>query len=186
MTGETIARNYADALFALGTREGAVEDFGAALDLVAQLLESEPRFRTFLDTPRVGVDAKKTVLRESLGDRVPALVLNFVFLVMDRRRQRLLPRMAVEYRALVDEQMGRAHVEVSVARELGDGELDQIRQELSRILNREAIPHVRVRPELVGGIAFRSGDTIFDGSVRRRLQRMRRTLMTTDVSTDQG
>ena len=186
MTGESVARNYAEALFALAERENAVEAYGDALEKVADLVRSEPRVQLFLDTPRVGIEAKKTLLRDTLADRVPRPVLNFVFLVLDRRRQRLIPQMGSEYRALVDEKMGRAHVEVSVARELGDGELDAVRQELSRILNREAIPHVRVRPELLGGIAFRSGDTIFDGSVRRRLQRMRRTLMTTDVSTDQG
>ncbi len=186
MKGERVARNYAAALFELAEREGALEVYGEALKALADLYAEEDRFRTFLNTPRIPLPEKKKVLREALGDPVPGLVRNFALVVLDKGRQHLLPEMAQEYRALEDEHLGRAHVEVSVARELDADEIQRVKDELSRILEREAIPHVQVRPELLGGITFRSGDTIFDGSVRRRLERLRRTLMTTDVSTDQG
>jgi F-type H+-transporting ATPase subunit delta len=184
--GETIARNYASALFELAVRDGDEESFGAALDTVVELLDSVPGFRQLLETPRIESERKKAVLRDAFGGSVPDRVMNFLLLVVDKRRQRILPEIAAEYRGLLDERLGRTHVEVQVARPLGEGELAEISAELSRILGTEALPHVRVRPELVGGIVFRSGDTIFDGSVRRRLQRMRRQLMTTDVSTDEG
>lgn len=186
MRGETIARNYASALFELAVRDDQTETWGEALDQVVSLLDEVPDFQRFLETPRIDAARKKEVLRESFHGRIPPSVLNFVLLVVDKRRQRLLPEMAEEYRTLQDVQLGRTHVEVQVARPLETGEQAEIAAELSRILGRTAIPHVRVRPELLGGIIFRSGDTIFDGSVRRRLQRMRRQLMTTDVSTDQG
>ena len=52
-----------------------------------------------------------------------------------------------------------------------------ITEKLSAVLGKEAIPHVRVQPEIVGGIVVRTGDTIYDGSVRRRLDIMRRHLL---------
>ncbi len=186
MRGKTIARNYASALFDLATQGGAESAYGAALDAVVGLLDEVPDFRRFLETPRIAAERKKGVLREIFRENVPAHVMNFLLLVVDKRRQRLLPEIAAEYRSLLDERLGRTHVEVQVARPLGDAELAEVSAELTRILGKDAIPHVRVKPELVGGIVFKSGDTIFDGSVRRRLQRMRRQLMTTDVSTDQG
>jgi F-type H+-transporting ATPase subunit delta len=184
--GETIARNYASALFALALRDDQVEAYGNALDQVVAVIDQEPGFRLFLDTPRVSLTEKKEVLQRVLGAHLPAHVLNFLLLSLDKRRQRLFPAFAEAYQGLVDAHLGRTHVSVQVARPLVKDELDEVAVELSRILQKEAIPHVRVRPELIGGIIFRSGDTIFDGSVRRRLQRMRRQLMTTDVSTDQG
>lgn len=186
MSRDAIARNYAEALFELAERDGRTEEFARALGAVSEAVESDLDLQTFLDTPRLQRKDKKRVLRESLEGRVPGLVLNFLFLLIDRSRHRLLHRINAEFGALLDEKLERTHVEVSVARQLGDAELGDIQTRLSRILGREAIPHVRVRPELIGGIAFRSGDTVFDGSVRRRLQRMRRKLMTTDVTTDQG
>lgn len=186
MRGETIARNYASALFDLAVRDGQAEAYGEALDQVVALLDEVPDFQALLETPRITPERKKAVVRETFEGRLPQHVLNFLYLVVDKRRQRVLPEMASEYRALLDARLGRTHVEVQVARPLQDNELSAISGELSRILGKEAIPHVRVKPELVGGIVFKSGDTIFDGSVRRRLQRMRRQLLTTDVSTDQG
>lgn len=184
MRGEIVARNYAQALFDLGDRENQLEPFGEALNEVAALMDEHPDVQRFLETPRIGTADKKRVLRESFEGRIPGLVLNFLLLVLDKRRQRLLPGMAQAYRDLLDERLGRAHVDVQVARSLTDGEVEGIRSRLSSILEKDAIPHIRIRPELIGGIAFRSGDMIFDGSVRRRLQSMRRRLMSADVSMD--
>lgn len=184
MRQATIARNYASALFQLGERESAMEAYGEGLRLVSILMDETPGLRLFLDTPRIPTEEKKRVLRGALEDRLPGHVLNFVLLTLDNRRQNLLREISGEYMALEDERMGRARVEVSVAREPDAGEMEEIRSQLSRILGREAIPRFQVKKELLGGIAFRSGDMIFDGSVRRRLERMRRQLLTTDLSTD--
>ncbi len=184
MRQSTIARNYAEALFDLADRDGVTEAYGDAMETVARLLDEAPDVRRFLETPRVAREAKKRVLRESLEDEVPGPVLHFLFLVLDKRRQRILRSIAEEYHLLLDERLGRTHVDVTVARSLEPGELDELRGSLSALLGQEAIPHVRVRPEIVGGIIFRSGDTIFDGSIRRRLDQMRRQLLSADVSQD--
>jgi F-type H+-transporting ATPase subunit delta len=52
-----------------------------------------------------------------------------------------------------------------------------VAERLSELLGKTAIPHVRVKPEILGGIIVRSGDTIYDGSLRRRLDLMRRQLV---------
>ncbi len=184
MRGETIAKRYAEALFELGARQERLEEFGEAFQEVAQLLDELPQFRLFLETPRVESSEKRKVLREIFGGKVPPPVLNLVFLVVDKRRQRLLREMNREYQLLLDEHLERAHIEVSLARSLDDDALEGIRSRLSELLGREVVPHFRVRPELVGGIVFRSGDVVYDGSVRRRLQRMKRQLLAADVSTD--
>jgi F-type H+-transporting ATPase subunit delta len=180
--GRTVARPFAAALFELAERDGALEGYGDALDVVARLLDEEPRIRQFLETPRVGRQEKKEVLREALRGRVPDPVLTFLLVVVDRRRQRFLRAIASEYRGLLDERLGRAHVEVSMARPVDDKGVEELRARLSRVLGKEAIPHMRVEPELLGGIVVRSGDMIYDGSVRRRLDRMKQRLLAADVS----
>ncbi|HIB09233.1 MAG TPA: hypothetical protein EYO20_05240 [Gemmatimonadetes bacterium] len=56
-----------------------------------------------------------------------------------------------------------------------------VSERLSKILGRQAIPHVRVKPEILGGLVVRTGDTIYDGSVRRRLEGLRRRLLTAGI-----
>lgn len=186
MRGETIARNYAEALFELGRRHDALESFGEALEVVADILIGSRDLRLFLETPRIQADEKKRVLREAFEGRVPDLLLNFLLVVVDKRRQRHLVEMATAYQQLLDEHMGRTRVDVQVARPVGEEEAAEIQRRLSDLLEMDAITRIQVRPELIGGILFRSGDTIFDGSVRRRLQRMRRRLMTADMGSETG
>jgi F-type H+-transporting ATPase subunit delta len=177
--GETIARNYATALFELAEREKALEEYAEAIDWVARLLEENRDFRTFLETPRVPAAEKKRVLKRTFGDAMPKRVLNFLLLTVDKRRQRLLRDIARAYHDLVDERLNRVRVEVTVARPQETAVQARLTDALSKLLGKTAVPSVRVRPEILGGVVVRAGDRIYDGSLRRRLDRLRRQLLST-------
>ena len=177
MREETIARNYAATLFELARRHEGVERYQGGIETVARLLDENPQFRTFLETPRIVAAAKKRVLRKVFGDVLPGHLVNFLLVVLDKRRQRLLRQITREYHDLVDQHLNRVHAEVTVARPLDGQALGTVADRLTRLLGRTAIPHVRVRPEIVGGVVVRTGDTIYDGSLRRQLEGMRRQLL---------
>src|SRR5690606_15663555 len=99
----TIARSYAEALLALGQRHDQAEAFATAIDDMAAILEAEPGLSRFLETPKVEPEEKKRVLKMALQGRVPPLFLNFLLVVFDKRRQRLIREIAREYRTLLDE-----------------------------------------------------------------------------------
>lgn len=179
MRDETVARNYAETLFSLAERHEGLEVFGEAVEEVARLLEEDPKFRLFLETPRISDADKKEVVRHAFEGRVPENLVRFLLITIDKRRQRLLRKIASEYHTLLDEHFGREHVEVTVARPLDDDTLKTISERLSRVLGKEAVPHVRTKPAILGGVVIRTGDTIYDGSVRRRLESMRRRLKRT-------
>jgi len=178
---ETVARSYAETLFALAQRHEGIEVFGDGIETVARLLEENPRFRLFLETPRIADVEKKAVIRKAFAGEMPHSLVSFLLITVDKRRQRLLRDIAREYRALMDDHAGRAHVEVSVARPLDDATLEMLTRRLTTMLGKQAIPHLRVRPELLGGVVIRTGDTIYDGSVRRSLERMRRQLLRAEL-----
>lgn len=177
MRDETIARSYAETLFELAGRNDALTQYGEAMETVASLIEEDGKFRTFLETPRIDDDDKKAVIRKAFGDSLPKHVVNFVLVTIDKRRQKLLRSIAQQYHALLDEHMGREHVQVTVARPLDDAGRDMVAQRLSAALGTQAIPHIRVDPDIVGGLIVRTGNTIYDGSVRSRLDGMRRKLL---------
>ena len=181
MRDETVARNYAETLFELARRNDSTQEYGDALETVAGLLEDVSRFRTFVETPRIDDEVKKSVIRKVLADRTPRHVVNFVLTTIDKRRQHLLREISQEYLLLLDDHLGREHVEVTVARPLDDTTAQMVSERLSKILGRQAIPHVRVKPEILGGLVVRTGDTIYDGSVRRRLEGLRRRLLTAGI-----
>jgi F-type H+-transporting ATPase subunit delta len=174
---ETVAKNYAETLFELARRNDGVESYGQAIATVAGVIDDDPKFRMFLETPRIEDEDKKVVVRSAFGEALPKHVVNFVLVTIDKRRQRLLRRISQEYDLLLDEHLGREHVEVTVARHIDDATTQMISERLSSALGTRVIPHVRVKPEILGGLVVRTGDTIYDGSIRRRLDGMRRRLL---------
>ena len=183
MRAEIIARNYADTLFALAERQGpaALDEFGRTLEGLAALLNTDARMRQFLETPRVRPEQKKEALRQALTGRAPELFVRFVMVLVDKRRQSLIPDIAAAYRDLVDQRMGRARVEVSISH-APDAELQaEIQRALEVQLGRTVIATYRVDPELLGGMVLRLGDEIMDGSVRSRAAHLRSHLLATQM-----
>jgi F-type H+-transporting ATPase subunit delta len=178
---ETVARNYAETLFELARSQGAEESYGEGIRGVAELLEEEPDIRLFLETPRIDPEIKKEVVRKVFGEELPRLLVNFLLVTIDKRRQRLLRAISHQYHRLLDDHLGRVHAHVVVARELDEEARDAVRDRLSRLFDKTVIPHVKVRPEILGGIIVRTGNTIYDGSLRRHMDDLRRRLLRADL-----
>jgi F-type H+-transporting ATPase subunit delta len=176
---EIVARNYAQTLLELANRNGGqrtVEEFGRAMELLADTV-AERRVREFLSTPRVDAADRKEALRGALEGRVPDLFLRFVMVVVDKRRQALLPDIAHEYRALVDQLAGRVRVQVAVSHAPDEALQEEITRALAKRLGKTVIPTFTVNPELLGGMVARVGDEIMDGSIRTSAAQLRRRMI---------
>ena len=181
MRDETIARNYAEALFELAKRHEGVEAYGTGVETVARLIDENDDFRRFLETPRIAVAQKKAVVHRVFGKTLPVKFVDFLLITLDKRRQRLLRAIAREYMGLMDQHHNRVHVEVTLARQFDEKSMEEMEKRLTVALGKTAIPHVRVKPGILGGAIFRTDDTIYDGSLRRRLDGMRRRLLKADL-----
>jgi F-type H+-transporting ATPase subunit delta len=177
MRDSTIARNYAETLLELARRANDLEGWGKMIMDVAAALEADESLRIFLETPRISAEAKNEILAKAFQDRMPRLFVRFLQTVVKNRRQRLIPEIAEEYRDLLDAVQGRVHAQVTVAREAGEADSKMIAKELSRVLGKTVIPHLTVNPAILGGLVVRVGDEVMDGSVRRRLSKLRNTLV---------
>jgi F-type H+-transporting ATPase subunit delta len=172
MRQDTIARNYADALLTLGTKAENREGFGAMIRDIANAMQQNETLWRFLESPRVSADQKNSVLSKAFGDRVPRVFLRFLQVLVRQRRQMLIPEIATEYAGLLDDALGRLHADVTVASPTGAVEADAVAERLSRVLGKQVVPHVIVNPAILGGVIIKIGDTVMDGSVRRRLDRL--------------
>lgn len=175
-----IARNYAETLFDLAMQHGGMETvdaYAAALDEVAELIRREPRVREFLATPRVDVDTRKRVVSDAFAGRVPDYFLRFLLVVVEKRRQTLLPTISKEYHDLVDRAHNRLRAEIFLASEPDAATREEIVGTLERKLDRTLLPTFRIDPDLIGGVVVRIGDQVVDGSLRRRMSDLRRRLL---------
>lgn len=176
MRSSTIARNYAEALFALGEKSGQTELYADLLDAVAAAIELEPTVHAVMMSPRVTKPAKARLLEAALPDAPREFVL-FLQAVVKRRRQGLFRAMAIEFMTLVDVKMNRVRAGITLAHEPDETMRRTIAEGLRQALEKEVIPSYRVDPEILGGVVVRVGDRVFDGSVRRRVTKLRRQLL---------
>ena len=177
MRDTTIARNYAEALLALARKANDTDGWGRTATEVANAVSADVTLRNFLESPRVSVARKQQILGKAFQDRVPTLFLRFLQTLVAKGRQMLLPEIASEYQALLDEAEGRVHAQVTFARPASDAERDAVTRGLSRTLGKQVVPHVTIDPAIMGGVVVRVGDRVMDGSVRRRMRLLRERLL---------
>lgn len=179
MRSVTIGRNYAETLMVLAGKAGDLRGWGAMLQDVASGMERDGKLRRFLDSPRVSDSQKSAIIGRAFATTLPRNMVRFLQALVTHRRQMLIPEIALQYHALVDEVENRVHAQITVARETGAEEQATIARELGRVLGKEVVPHVTVNPEILGGVIVKVGDRVIDGSVRRRLQQLRSKLVAT-------
>jgi F-type H+-transporting ATPase subunit delta len=177
MRETTIARNYAEAALELARKANDLRGWGEMLDNIANAMESDRRLRVFLESPRVSAQKKNEVFQKAYGATLPANFVKFLQALVRNRRQMLIPEISHEYNDLVDQVEGRVHASVTVAREADEVDRGVIKSQLSRAIGKDVVPHFRVDPAILGGVVVRVGDTVLDGSVRRRLTTLRARML---------
>jgi F-type H+-transporting ATPase subunit delta len=174
----TVARNYAEALFAAGEAKGQAEEFGALIDAVAGAVAADERIAVALESPRVSKGVKGRILERALRGEAPAEFVRFLQAVVRRGRQGLFGEIAQEYLILLDKQLNRVHAGVTLAQAPDARTETEIVTRLTKALGREVRAHFRTDRNIVGGVVVRVGDRILDGSVRRRLMALKRRMLT--------
>lgn len=171
-----VARNYAETLFVLAEQAKAIEPWAQLIDAVAEGVRLSPAANAVLMSPRVTKAAKAKLIAAALP-KAPAEFVRFLQAVVKRGRQGLLRDIADEYLKLVDIKMDRVRARVVLARKADEAEQKAIAAALSKALGKTAIATYGVDPELLGGASIRVGDRVFDGTVKRRMQTLRRVLL---------
>jgi F-type H+-transporting ATPase subunit delta len=172
----TAARRYAEAGFQLAERDGALDAWATGLDLAAATT-SDPQVGTFLASPAMPLGDRLATLDGMLKGRVPDGVLRLARLLVERRTIDRLPAIAVEYRRLFNRQAGIVDALVTSASPLTPSETDALRAKVGKMTDRTVHLRVQVDDTLIGGLTVRIGDTLYDASVRGRLERLREQLV---------
>ena len=176
MSNETVARNYAEVLFDIATRSGHPERYAELIDAVAAAVDTIPRVQAVLMSPRIPKSEKARFLGAALKDTPRDFVL-WLQAVVRRGRQGILREMASEYMGLVDEKLNRVRASVTLARQPDEKLRRTIEENLGRQLDKQVIATYLVEPDILGGAIIRVGDRVLDGSVRRRMTKLRRQLL---------
>lgn len=151
----------------------------AELHSVVELVQSSEELRTIWENPSVTAVQKRGLLdaiARKLGISQP--VRNVVAIIIDNRRIAALPEIAREFEWELNDRLGMAEAEVTTSRELGDDEKRALEAQLGRVTGKKVLARYHRDQKLLGGAVIRVGSTIYDGSVRGQLQRLKEELAT--------
>ncbi|MDF1561719.1 MAG: F0F1 ATP synthase subunit delta [Deltaproteobacteria bacterium] len=170
----SIARRYARALHAVAKEASEVDATLKALETLSDAIAESSDLAGVLESPQITRDQRRAVLLEIASKAgFGPLVQNFLQLLVDRDRTPELPFVARLFRELADETAGRVRAEVTTALPLSDAEAKELEAALAKATGKTVVLTRREDPEIIGGLEAKVGDTLYDGSLKTQLARMR-------------
>jgi F-type H+-transporting ATPase subunit delta len=182
MSQRTVARRYASALQQEARSEGVLDAVDADVDLLRTSLQENRELERFFKSPVIPREKKDDVLTALLEDRLHALTLRFLRLLVSKDRETITEDVLEAYHELRDEQRGIVDVHARVARPMADEDREALTGALEAQTGKTVRLHVEEEPDLLGGIVIRIGDRVFDGSVRNKLSNLHERLRDTRLA----
>jgi F-type H+-transporting ATPase subunit delta len=173
-----VHRTYAQALFDAAKERGRLAQVHEELADFARAVEDVPELRAVLRNPQIEPRTKARVLEDLLGD-ADELLRNFLRLTAEKGRIAEIEEMAREFERLVAREERRLDVELTTAFELSDDEANEIVRQIAQASGRTVDATRTVDPSLIGGLVLQAGSMRVDASLRGRLERLRRELVST-------
>jgi F-type H+-transporting ATPase subunit delta len=168
-----MAEPYAEALMSLAQAHSLVDPFGEDANSVLELMNSSSELGDFLTNPFTKADSKKQVLRQLLAGQVQPYFLNFLFLLVDRRRVFLLEGICRQYKVLLRQMKNTVLAEVTSTLELSDSQRESVIQKVKNMTNASEVElETKIDPELIGGVVIKIGSQVLDASIRGQLRRI--------------
>lgn len=183
MAATGVARRYAVALCEIAEERGLLERVEQELGSVVAALQQDPKLRQLLLHQSIEPAAKKQLLAEALGGAVHELTRNFLDLLVEKRRENLLPDIYRAYVRCANEARGVLEVEVRSAVPLTAEQVDEVVQAVQASTGKTIKASAAVDPSLLGGLVVRIGDLVIDGSIATRLRNLKQRLRQARIQT---
>ena len=167
----TIARPYAEAIFAAADADGKLQAWSQALQRLAMIV-SDADMHNAIGDPKIGPEQLYGLVAAGAGDTLSGEVQNFVRVLIQNDRVAVLPEIAQLFESLKDEREGVIEAEIESAFPVDDAALAQLVGDLERRFKRKVRPKLHVDRALIGGALIKVGDEVIDGTVRGRLASM--------------
>ena len=172
-----IARRYAKAFFEFSQELGKVEEISRDVRLICDTFQQSKELRFVITNPIVHIDKKNAVLNALFQGNVDAITLQYIHLVLKKRREIHLDLMCYEFEKLYKEHRNIVTLFVNSVEPLEKEALAAIVAKIKSYINAELEVIERIKPQLVGGISLHFNDYFVDASVKGSINRLRKELV---------
>lgn len=171
---KALAERYAAALVDVALANHQADQVKQELAQFAGMMRESPDLHAFLSNPSIARAAKHSAV-EALVARMGAsrTLRNYLFVIVDQRRAAMLGEIEQAFTRLLDTRQGVTQAKVSSASALTAQEQAELAAALTKLTGQRVLAQYTTDPALIGGAVVRIGSTIYDGSVRTQLERLR-------------
>ncbi len=177
MKNKVIAERYATALFELAQEQRQETAYGGILTDIIAMMDEHPDFGRLLNHPVVKKEDKKQLLSKLFSGKVPEQMLNFLHLLVDKKREDYLPEIQAEYTRLMNASNKTIITDVVTAVPMFKKTEAILKQQLEDYLGQQVVMNCHTDPDLLGGVTIKIGDRMIDGSLKTQLNNLAQALV---------
>lgn len=168
----TVDMTYGTALYEAAAELNKTEQIAADAESVLAILEQEPDLRAFVDYPAISAEEKKKALKNIFEGQIADELLNFMFVLIDKRRMGQFERIIRVYKDMMNHVEGVAYGVVYSAAPLEPKQLTEIEEQTSRLLQENIKLTNETDPSLIAGIKVLVEGKIIDASFRKKFDEL--------------
>ena len=169
-------KKYAKAVFAVTDKSDQLSDTIQRLDILLKLYTSLPEFRLFLQSRRIPPAEKLKILQKVFMNILSDLELDLLHHLLEDGQIHLLKDVIKRFGSIAETAKTSLRVSISTAEQMNTEALSDVVKNIEQKLDKKVDVDTLVDPKIIGGVKFRIGNTIIDGSIVTRLQKLARTL----------
>lgn len=181
MIGGLIAKRYADALFEVAKENQMLDQVEQDLALFIEVMNETEGLLSFLRHPQLDGEVKKEVIGSNLGESITWVTQNFIFQLIDAQRVEYVEDMLQYYIKLANEERGIINIDAISANTLSEEDKQNIIDSFKKQLGKEIRLENKVDPSIIGGLIVKVGDRVYDGSLKRQLEDLKKNLVASRV-----
>lgn len=172
-----VGNRYAESLFDLAKEENKVTQYLDDIKLVGEVLDSDPQIVQFFNHVLIENDKKIQLLDQSFKGNVDQYVLNFLKLLVQSRRIRYIDDIVKSYIKLSNQYLGIEEGMIYTPYELTDQQIQDIEKAISQKENKKVTLKVSIDPSLLGGIKVQIANRIYDGTIKNKVEMLKKELL---------
>jgi F-type H+-transporting ATPase subunit delta len=178
MNTETVARRYSTALADVVLASGEAETAKTELAVFGQMIDANGDLTSMLSNPSIAHSSKEKVLEELLKKVKPTkTTANFLRVLLRNNRLTELAEINDRFDSVLEERSGVVSVEVTSARELPDKERKEFERTIKKLTGKQVKLTYAIDENIIGGVVTRIGSTVYDGSVKTKLEKLKTELI---------
>lgn len=172
----TVESTYGRALYEAARDENKVDTILDEIKQIKDLFMTEPDFYEFINTPVLSGAEKKDAVEQVFKGKISSEVLNFLFILIDKRRTKAFPGIVNQYQSILDEIAGISKGVIYSVEPLTGEQLEQFEQKTGKLLNKNVKLENRIDTSILGGVKVFIEGKVIDATIRKRLHDLKGSL----------